>query len=282
MAFCRGCHAPAADPSRPTPDAAREAGIRCIDCHAGMPVTHGSVGTASGPAGHVAHAPAARACATCHEFRFPDGPTLMQKTATEHAKSAHARKACGDCHMRPVPGPGGKPHRDHRFDVDAMVPGALVADVARASETRVAFRLSAGEIGHAFPTGDLFRRVSVRAEEVREGQPRDPPPGPGQPRDRRPALAVRHLQRHFRSVTLPGGVPSKVEERDDRVGAGLAPCFELEVGERARGAALRVEIALERVEQPRPTRGSDAEISSRVPAFERLVSPAPEGFRPCP
>lgn len=258
--FCRKCHAPSADPAFATPPAEREHGIGCTDCHAGMERPHAATDR------QHAHAPT-RACATCHEFTFPAGTTPMQKTATEHAASPYADVSCESCHMPSVP--HDRAHHDHSFRVTpAMLAQALVADVARAGDERVAFRLRPGEVGHAFPTGDLFRRLVVRVEAVRDG--------------RTVASAERYLYRHFRNVTLPSSESSKVEASDDRVGAALEPCFELDVGPRGRGLPLRIEIALEKVEQPRGSRERDAEVSAHVPVWTRTLDDTPEGKnRPC-
>lgn len=260
LPFCRKCHAPSADPAFATPAPAREHGIGCVDCHAGMDRAHATPSAAPAPA-------SARACACCHEFGFPAGTSMMQKTETEHQASAYADVSCASCHMPSIA--GGRSHHDHTFRVTgAMLSQALVADVARAKGTRIAFRLRPGEIGHAFPTGDLFRRLVVRVEAVRDG--------------RVEASAERYLYRHFRSVALPSGESSKVETSDDRVGASLEPCFELDVGPRGRDLPLRIEIALERVEQPRGSRERDAEVSAHVPVWTKMLDGAGEGKdRPC-
>jgi hypothetical protein len=57
MPFCRACHAPSADPNRPTPEAVQNEGIGCHDCHAKAHARSASSGTAP-----------ARACSGCHEF----------------------------------------------------------------------------------------------------------------------------------------------------------------------------------------------------------------------
>jgi hypothetical protein len=139
-AFCVDCHAPQPD---------RAAGVGCASCH--------------GPAPHdakVAKRPAS--CAPCHEFTFDGRPELVQKTLSEHAASDFAAVACAECHM---PARGG--HKDHRF-VAGHSPStwrsAVHVDVARArragaeAAVRVTLRVDAG---HAFPTGDMFRRARL-------------------------------------------------------------------------------------------------------------------------
>jgi hypothetical protein len=174
--FCSACHAPH-DPDAP-PGARTELaslGIACITCH-GAEATLATARDARGHAPHpVARDPSfatAAACARCHEFSFPDRPgsTLpedrMQRTVSEHAGSAFAAASCADCHM-PRTGPGG--HRSHRFaasrDPD-MLRRALVVRARAVEPDVVEVLLSPGAVGHAFPTGDLFRRLLVGVERV--------------------------------------------------------------------------------------------------------------------
>jgi len=234
LPFCRGCHAPRADAARPTPAAIAEKGIGCVDCHAGLVIDHARGG-----------APKARACEGCHEFAFPRGPGLMQKTASEHRASAYGATACASCHL-----PSRDGHRDHRFDVEPLVAKAIVVDVTRAGPNRLAFRLAPGAVGHAFPTGDLFRRLAVRVRS---------PDGA--------RVAERFLGREFVSTTLADGTRTRTEVRDERVGAGLAPCFELA----APSGAASVEIALERVHEP-STRGHEVVVRSRTIAWQGVIS----------
>lgn len=263
-AFCRGCHAPTAtDAHAPTPFVPRQEGIGCASCHATSP------GHALGGAAHTTTTTTTKACASCHQFTFPSGKGLMQMTANEHAKSEHAGTACATCHMPRGDG-AAKAHVDHRFDVGSMLARALVADVARASATSVAFRLRPGEIGHAFPTGDLYRRLRVTAKTSS-------------------VKKERYLSRHFKTLEGVGHQHPKIDDdgRDDRVGASNQPaCFELDLGERAKDVPIDVEIVLERVEQPRTARESDAEVSARLAVVERAIPVAPAtttttGYRPC-
>lgn len=234
LPFCRGCHAPAANPERPTPAVAAQAGIGCTDCHTGLPAKHAK-----------GQAPPARACEGCHEFAFPRGTDLMQKTASEHRGSAFASTACSSCHLPPRNG-----HRDHRFEVEPLVAQAIVVDVARAGPGRLAFRLAPGMVGHAFPTGDLFRRLAVRVGTPEGGR-----------------VAERFLGRELVSKTLPDGNVTRVEVRDDRVGAGLTPCFEL----KAPAGPAAVEIALERVDDP--STGRPLVVRSRSIAWQSIIPP---------
>lgn len=218
LPFCRGCHLPSADPRRAATAEEADRGIGCTDCHGGPAELHGP------PAAR----PRARACAGCHEFAFPSGQGLMQKTATEHRASAYADRSCESCHM---PRRGG--HVDHRFLVDeAMLARSVVTRVTRVSATRIAVRLAPGEVGHATPTGDLFRRLEVVAE-ARDGDAK------------LVARASRVLARVF---TMKAG--GRVEVADERVGAGAPPCFELALGDAATGRDVSVRVLYQRVQEP--------------------------------
>jgi hypothetical protein len=62
---------------------------------------------------------------------------------------------------------GGPLRRDHRFaasrDVQ-MLRDAVTVSVERPREDTLEVTLVPGELGHAFPTGDMFRRLVVDAE----------------------------------------------------------------------------------------------------------------------
>ncbi len=191
----------------------------------------------------------------------------MQKTETEHQRSAFSEVSCASCHMSSAV--KGTPHRDHSFTVPTeMIARALVADVARAAPTRMAFRLKPGRVGHALPTGDLFRRLVVTVDAKDE-------------QGRVVSRARRYLARHFAQKQMPGGSHARVDFRDDRVGADLEPCFELDVG-RGSHRTYEIEIAYERVLQPRSQREDDAVVEAHVPILERTVSATmPLTLRPC-
>jgi hypothetical protein len=142
LPFCTACHAPEASPESPEP--ARAAlGVGCVTCHErGRPT---------------------RSCASCHEFDFPDGHAKMQLTATEHRASMHRDRSCMDCHMPKRDGGA-----DHRFasarDETWLRRAARVA--ALRTNVGVTFRFAPRDVGHAFPTGDLFRRLRVVVEVI--------------------------------------------------------------------------------------------------------------------
>jgi hypothetical protein len=148
--FCRDCHAPRGD---------LDHGVSCISCH-------GSDGHDSDSVDH-----ARESCGSCHEFPFegaelpPRRSELMQFTVTEHRESAFAEVACVDCHM-PRDAAG---KRTHRFDASRspeFLRNAVAVVDAQATKNEVIVTLAPRRVGHAFPTGDMFRRLVVTAEDV--------------------------------------------------------------------------------------------------------------------
>lgn len=183
-AFCRSCHAPESVPAK-EPDAfAKSHGVACVSCHvpdgtaADTVVTSTRARTTKGP-----HAVArvadfgTRACTSCHDFAFPGADALgdkgrMQKTAREHAMSTARTEACTSCHMRSDEKSDEKSdgHASHRFTVASdrdLLAGAVDVRVERDAEGRARFVVSTKGVGHAFPTGDLFRRLVLRVKTPR-------------------------------------------------------------------------------------------------------------------
>lgn len=157
-AFCVDCHAPRRDAS---------AGVDCAVCH----VREGAVlnPRVSGRAPHASRAApelaGTLACARCHQFEFEGQPgELLQRTTDEWMASAHRGTSCQGCHL---PERGGH----HRHDFPGGLDEELLRDAirveARATRegetTRLHLELSADRAGHAVPTGDIFRRLEIRA-----------------------------------------------------------------------------------------------------------------------
>lgn len=230
--FCRECHAPEA------PDegdlATRTAlGVGCVTCHvvSGEPPL---APTTSGSAPHAVTVEAklgtAAACAGCHEFHF-DGTSavpnaLMQSTVSEHAASAKHAESCASCHM-PMIVANGRRHRSHRFAVtEASLKRAVRVLPCRPSRERVRITLTPGEVGHAFPTGDIFRRLALRV-------------GYGD------ASAVQYLERRvfpraFDTRVGEGGVVVELETGGIPEGAQVTWSLDYQVAERSNGDALTV------------------------------------------
>ena len=136
LPYCVACHAPLAD---------RAAGIGCTACHRAT-------------AEHVARRARATtvACVGCHDFDAPGTSAILQSTAREHETSAFATTPCPTCHM--------PSKRDHRFAASrdpAFLARALRVSAARFDNGTLVLGLASSGVGHRFPTGDLFRRLTV-------------------------------------------------------------------------------------------------------------------------
>lgn len=244
LPFCRGCHAPEADNRRPEP-ALAAIGVACVTCHlpAGDVVLSARPADAPLTADHPVLRTAAfaspQACGGCHEFTFPDrraAPEFMQTTLREHAASQHSDRSCADCHM-PRAADG---HRSHRFSATRDEPwmrSVISVQAARPTPDRIELTLDLREdlVGHAFPTGDLMRRLSVQVEPQRPGRPR-----PQQ----------QFLTRHWTTARIGNKGPAvRTESHDDRLGVGEDPrvlTFQLDPADATLPIRWRVDY--ERVE----------------------------------
>ncbi len=277
LPFCQGCHAPEANPKAPVPAALGAIGVGCVTCHwTGHEVLAAPRPEAS--KGHVeAHSilrdarfATASACASCHEFAFPDAGKrtaveLMQSTITEHASSSGADRSCADCHMpfvvNKVDKPGGKPHRSHVFDASrnaAMVRRAVSIDVTRTSPTTARVTLTPAWSGHAFPTGDLFRRIEVHADAMGAEY-------------QSVVSATRYLMRHFAEKKHGAGVVRFVQSDDRPLGGPVV--VDLELGPAAAALPIAYRIAYQRVEHPRSERPEDSVVEGEIVLSEGLLPP---------
>lgn len=165
---CVRCHAPNALPGVQAEGAVAEDGIDCATCHRRVHVGEDVVTEQNF---------VRRNCGTCHQFRFftplefddprqiPYAAGWLQDTVGEWARSDAGRAgiSCQQCHMPEVGG-----HRSHRFP--GMYDRDLVADAVfvhvrahrRGGQVIIEATISAGDIGHSFPTGDLFREAILR------------------------------------------------------------------------------------------------------------------------
>ena len=150
LELCADCHAPLR-----TPGGARDtaSGIGCNACHV-VGEGHLARGTSDRPRVTT------KACASCHDFDVPGTRVVLQSTAREHAVSAFAGTSCTECHMEP------RAHglRDHRFDVSRnkeLLSGSIRVQSTRFSDGVVLVDVAASGVGHRFPTGDIFRRLTL-------------------------------------------------------------------------------------------------------------------------
>jgi cytochrome c554/c'-like protein len=242
--FCAACHAPEARASDSTPSSASDLGVACVTCHLdGDGAVRAAPGTTASRAPHgvrrTEELRGDRACAGCHEFAFPrrspETAELMQTTITEHLRSGYANVSCATCHM-----PKSANHRRmHDFGStrsDERVRDALRIQAERSLDV-VRLKLTTRRVGHAFPTGDLFRRLRLTAEAFDE-----------QGVARR---EQRYLARHFRYDRQADGRWLRTLTGDDRPGGAFDDdgevTVELALGPLASGRALRWQVAYERV-----------------------------------
>lgn len=265
-AFCRSCHAPESDPEAAPPAELAALGVACVTCHVptgaklpagavlAAPREHADVESPHPVIRDAAFATAA-ACGGCHEFAAPGAAGLMmQSTLTEHRASAFAAEPCQSCHM-PRRADGRRAHRFAASRDPAMLRAALKATAERRGDT-VAVSLAPGVVGHAFPTGDLFRRLAVElGHEDESGAWIE--------------LDARLLTRHIEARRGRG----RVQVADDRTGAAPGP---VRVELAAPGLAERTlgwRVVYERVDMDHP-QDEDPRIFDRVVVAEgRLPSP---------
>ena len=181
------------------------------------------------------------ACARCHEFGFPSqargGLEMMQTTVSEHGRSGFVAQGCGECHMPRV---GVDQHRSHALattrDPDALRRAVQVSAERSGGALRV--RIAPRGVGHAFPTGDLFRRLNVVIE-VLDGA-------------RVVRRERRYLARHFVHRIQQDGVSRREEVADDRPGARTADAGAVEVDvdfeDAGVGRQISWQLAYERVD----------------------------------
>jgi hypothetical protein len=268
LQFCQGCHAPEANPALPVPDAAAQLGVGCVTCHvvggellaaparSDSRVPDGAAKTAPHPVLRDARLDGSAACAGCHEFEFPDRtarklPELMQSTVSEQARSTERDRACASCHM-PAVEPGVLSHRSHEFlgGHDAgLVKSAVIVKAERHGEI-ARITITPRELGHAFPTGDLFRRVEVSAEAVG-------------PEWQVAASQRRYLTRHWQRVPSPFGIALRRATKDDRpLAAELV--VDLALGNSALNLPIAWRVAYQRVEHPRSDSQQDSNVEGEI------------------
>jgi hypothetical protein len=140
--------------------------------------------------------------------------------------------------MLPTASESGEVHRGHGFHVvgePRMLRAAArisgVREVDEQGRAIVRVTLEPRAVGHAFPTGDLFRRLLVRVES-----------------DDDRCVAERILARHFALARSKGGSAIRVEVDDDRVGLDRKPrIVELALPSACVNQPLRWSVIYQRV-----------------------------------
>jgi hypothetical protein len=173
----------------------------------------------------------------------------MQLTMSEHHASEQASRSCIDCHMPRIRGRTGGLHRSHAFLAGHDEPTLRSALRVAATRSRdaVTLLLTPQQVGHAFPTGDLFRRLVLTV--AAEGEPSLP-------------AQHRELQRHFTNVQQLPGHPVRVTAQDDRLTGPTAISFPLPALAADRNVQFRV--VYQRVAFPTDSRSGRAEVDGEV------------------
>ncbi len=247
LPFCRGCHAPEAGP-RPDPEG-EALGVACVTCHlvdddvvlAGPRGPEAPAEEPPHPLRREASFASPAACGGCHEFEFPDAraePEFMQTTLAEHRRSTQADRSCAECHMLPR-ADGGRSHAFPGSRDGAWMRSVVRVEASRAAPGEVVLTLDLDRdaVGHALPTGDLFRRISVEAISTR--------------RAIRPTVVRRILARHWGTLPGAGGADAltRTELSDDRLGVGERPrVVRLTLDPRDSELPVRWRVRYERVE----------------------------------
>lgn len=136
-------------------------GITCVVCHVrdGAVLVADDVAPTDGTPMHPVRVERAlkdpALCASCHQFGFTDSDVLMQDTYGEWRRYADdgGTETCQSCHM-----PGGRHLFRGAWDVE-LLKRSLRVDV----ENNALVLRSVG-VGHHFPTGDLFRHLTVEVD----------------------------------------------------------------------------------------------------------------------
>jgi hypothetical protein len=158
-------------------------------------------------------------------------------------------------------------HHDHGFAVvgqPQMLRAAVTIAATRPEPGRVVIELSPRLVGHAFPTGDLFRRVVIELHADDDGQAWS---------------TQRVLEREFVGQRVGDGQIIKVEREDSRVGIGRGPrIVELELPAELHGRPLRWVLVYERALEAASGSQRHADIWDRTAFAEgRLPVEPPRG-----
>ncbi|TGL34377.1 cytochrome c554 and C-prime [Leptospira koniambonensis] len=176
MQWCENCHAPLRNISSQT-IYKREEGISCNVCH----VRKGEIITKELPKSDqlyhkynvVEEFGTEKLCESCHQFNFPTWASLsdqakpiqysdlvMQGTKDEWSGSGFAKESdCIDCHLAP----GSK--RSHNFRGGHGIENlkeSLYVELKYVSSKTILVQVHSIGIGHAYPTGDLFRALRLK------------------------------------------------------------------------------------------------------------------------
>ena len=195
----------------------------------------------------------------------------MQATIQEHEQSSASNVPCADCHM-PSVGSGPTQHRGHAFPGghdSEFVRGGLRVRAERRDANRVLLVLQTERVGHAFPTGDLFRRLEVSAEAIGNDY-------------QVVARARRYLSRHWSEKQPLARVPRRVTSDDRATNVPLEMELELRAEGSANAAAVAAlpvawRVAYQRVEHPRSEAERDSVLDGEIEIASGSLPPLSKG-----
>lgn len=180
-AWCVNCHAPLAEPGSHPLDLKKriqaEDGVSCNVCHvrAGKVIAAKKPKPARQTAAHdytiEPQMAGAAFCESCHEFNFPSADAKpeagknfrysalpMQATHSEWKSSGFQNSPCQNCHLY------ADSPQSHRFPGGhdrQMLRQSLKVEAERYEDGKLRIRIFSLGVGHAFPTGDLFRTLRL-------------------------------------------------------------------------------------------------------------------------
>ncbi len=162
-----------------------------------------------------------------------------------------------------MPAPPGAPRRrSHAFsasrDPEALR-RAVRVEAARVGPATVRITLHPAGLGHAFPTGDLFRRVEVLAQAVG-------------PETQLVSEAARYAARHFENRRR-GFTSARVLTLDDRIDSKSDSIFDLTLGPEAAAFPIVYRVTYQRVENSRSVDDRDAAVDGETVLAEGALSP---------
>jgi hypothetical protein len=181
LTWCTNCHAPfleaGLDANQPELRFRKEEGVSCLVCH----VREDKILVSSIPKKPKEHRyiespymKESEFCGSCHQFNFPVGTGKekdfqfshlpMQNTFQEWQNSFYYQKeTCQDCHQEYSVGKNR--YRTHYFPGGhsiGFLNKTFQLNFYQVSNHELELELVAKNLGHAFPTGDLFRKLLIR------------------------------------------------------------------------------------------------------------------------
>ena len=259
LPVCKGCHAPDVNPEAKDVAAVQKLGVSCVTCHVvaqGIVAAPGTAAEKTHPVLRRASFATVEACANCHQFAFPGESTrsplnLMQSTVNEFLAQGNAAMGCPGCHMQRTE----TGHRSHRFDVTrnaAFLQSALHVTAVRKDAHHVEIRLTSRHVGHAFPTGDLFRRLTVEVQALG-------------PEYSQVEAHTQCLTREFETMVTTGGVKHRRPVSDTRIPAsGVLPPLVFEWENNINEYPVHYRVLYQRVQHPAMVGQPDAELAGEI------------------